>query len=509
MKGHTGLKALAIALVALLVLPPVASLLAQAQATTVTSQATGANTAQLAAQMYIKRIGVFINKTLLIAEKKNITIPENLTGLINESKNLLAQAQQELEAGNVTGAVDLATKAADTFAPVAIYVWTHIPKNERKELTQYSLVRAINARLQALERLTAYISKLNESGVNTKPLVEILDNVNATLQKALRLAEEGNLTAARALLKKADYMLMVEFKVALHNINKKIHQVAACAAAFRGLARALETTTYRLNQTITLIEENKTSQAKAQLSGVDARLASLSRVLERIYQRVSESNPNSTTAQVLAILLNATVEAKDYVNASIASLEQGDANTSIVDITLAIETINDAISRINVTKLPEILHKHVEKLHREAEKARTAIVHGHARVYSAIAFKIDKVKEHLEQLLAKYQNGTVSRQVIVRAFTHAYTMLVRMKHALGHNAPQWLLEKINQTIQWIKQTVPEAGSSHGGPGAGGHGHGPGSGREAGNGSSNGGSQTGGTGEGNGSSGGHGGHGMRP
>ncbi len=509
MKGHTSLKALAIALVALLVLPPVASLLAQAQAATVASQETGATTAQLAAQMYIKRIGVFINKTLLIAEKNNITIPENLTGLVNESKSLLAQAQQELEAGNVTGAVDLATEAADTFAPVAVYVWTHIPKNERQELAQYSLVRAINARLQALEKLSAYIGKLNESGVDTKPLVEILDNVNATLQKALKLAEEGNLTAARALLKKADYMLMVEFKVALHNINKKIHQVAACAAAFRGLARALETVTHRLNQTITLIEENETSQAISQLRGVNAKLASLSRVLERIYERVSEANPNSTTAQVLAILVNATLEAKDYVNASIASLEEGDANTSIVDITLAIETINDAISRINATQLPEILHKHVAKLHREAEKARMAIVHGHARVYSAMAFKVDMVKEHLEQLLAEYQNGTVSRQVVVRAFTHAYMMLERMKHALGHNAPQWLLEKINQTIQWIKQTVPEAGSGHGGPGAGGHGHGQGSGGETGNGSNSGGSHAGGTGEGNGSSGGHRGHGTRP
>ena len=502
MKGHTSLKALAIALVALMVLPPVASLLAQAQATIVASQPTEANAAQLAAQMYIKRIGVFINNTLLIAEKKNIIIPSNLTSLINESQSLLAEAQQELEAGNLTGAVSLAAKAADTFAPVAIYVWTHIPESDRQELAQAGLVKAINARLQALVMLEAYIGRLNESGVNTKPLVAILDKVNSTLHQALKEAEAGNLTVARALLKRADYILMVEFKLALHNINKKIHQVAACAAAFRGLAVALKTTTYKLNETITLIEENKTGLAVAQLNGVKAKLTALAGVLERINDRVSEENPNSTIVQVLGLLLNATLEARAYVNASITSLEQGDANTSIVDITLAIETIDNAISSINSSNLPRILHRHMVELHKEAEKARRAIVQGHARVYSAIAFKVDKVKEHLEYLLARYENGTVPKQAVVKAFTHAYIMLERVKHALGKNAPQWLIDKINQTLQWIKQTVPEAGNTPGGPGIGPGHEGQGSGNGGGEGSEHGGSPGNNPGE-------HGGHDMRP
>lgn len=479
MKGHTSLKALAIALVALLVLPPLASALAAAE--TVTLQATAAtpvnetaNESAVAAQMFIKRIEVFINKTLTIAEENNITIPDNLTTLVNESESLLAQAEQALTTGNITAAVNLAYEAAETFAPVAEYVWSNLPTAEKQSMVQLELMNTIRARIMALERLRAYVAKLNESGVNTRPLVMMLARINQTLEMALRMAEEGNVTAAKAMLAKAEKMLMLGFKEALRNVDRKIHVVAAYSAVLRELGMAYKGLIIKLNATITLIENNQTQKAIAKLYDAERELTRLSTRIEAIYQAVAARYPNSTALQALEILMNATVEAQGYVNESIASLQEGDVNTTIMDVTLAIEVLNSALTQLNETQLPKIIAQHMHKLEKEAEKMREALIRMHERIYAAIAYKIEKIKAHLEYLLAEYQNGTVSQEKLVKEFSHAYRMLERIRNALGDNAPAWLKEKIDQTMQWINQTVPAAGSGAGGHGSGGHSGGEGS-----------------------------------
>ena len=441
--------------------------LAEDTTTTTVAPSTTQGASALAAKMYINKISLFINKTLELAERYNITIPENLTENIETAKSLLEQAENALETGDIGQAVVYATKASNTFIDVAIYVWRHITPDERQSLEQERLMNAIEARIMALHRIRVMIQKLEMAGVQVDALNNLTVRINQTLQQALEYARQGNLSVAKQLMLQAEKQFGLTLKATYKLVNVKLQAVTAAASAMKGLNTALSRITTHLNMTIQFIEEGRYDEALIQLNNAEDALTNLATALLRIKDAMVRQGVNETYIEVVEILLNATNSSAIYINESIAALEINDTNTSIMYITMAINELTTAIEKVNETGLPQIIRKELRVLRAAAERVKGAIIWDQARLYSAISAHVDKEKAKLELLIQKYNNGEITRVRLLTEAGKTYKHMVMIKHSLDDRAPDWLIHKIDAFLNWIKTNIP--GVVRGGSGSGSHG----------------------------------------
>ncbi|MCE4621977.1 MAG: hypothetical protein F7B19_01520 [Desulfurococcales archaeon] len=441
--------------------------LAENTTTTTAAPSTTQGASALAAKMYINKISLFINKTLELAEKYNITIPENLTDNIETAKSLIAEAENALENGDIGQAIVYATKASNTFIDVAIYVWKQISPEERQGLKQERLINAVEARIMALHRVQVMIQKLEMAGVQVDMLKNLTVRINQTLQQALEYARQGNLSVARQLMLQAEKQFGLTLKATYKLVNTKLHAVTAAASAMKGLNTVLSRITTHLNMTIQFIEEGRYDEALVQLNNTEEALTNLANALSRIKDAMVRQGVNETYIEAVDILLNATNTSAIYINESITALEANDTNTSIMYITMAINELTTAIEKVNETGLPQIIRKELRVLRGAAEKVRRAIIWDQARLYSAISVHVDREKAKLELLIQKYNNGEITRVRLLIEAGKTYRHMVMIKQSLDDRAPNWLIQKIDAFLNWIKTNIP--GVVKGGSGPGGHG----------------------------------------
>lgn len=410
----------------------------------------------LAAKMYVNRVSLLINRTLEVAEENNITIPDNLTSHIDHARELLQKARDALEEGNASLAVRYATQASQEFMKVSIYVWTHLSTEARQNLEQEKVINAIEARLAALHHLELIVDKLKDAGVNTSRLETIILQVNETLNNALELARQGNITGAKILLAHATKDIGEAMRATLKTSHKSLHAAVATAAAIRRTTGVLHGITMRLNETIQYIENGSTDEALTRLYKIEDALTTLTAYLTRVHEVMVERNISEVYVNAVELLLNATNTSTVYINDSIASLEANDTNASIMYIGMAVDVLSTAIDSLKEAKLPNIVIKQVKELKITTMKARGLIKWNQAKMYAALSMHLDKEKVKLEILLHQYQEGKIPKIKLVREALHTYKELIVLKHSLGPNAPDWLLKKIDNLQEWIKTNIPEA-----------------------------------------------------
>lgn len=454
---------------------PLMAMAAEDSAVSTSNTGKDVSASTLAARMYINKVSLIINKTLSLAEEYNITIPENLSSRVDAAQNLIAQAKEYLENDVIGKAIVYATRASNQIMPVSLYVWKHVPREDRLEIKQERLIHAIEARMIALHNVEIALQKLEEAGINVDRLKNITMDVNETLTRALDYAKQGNLTIAKTLMVQADKQVKLVMKAAFKLANAKLHAVCATASALRGLMQVLSRMTEHLNETITLIEDGRINQALARLNGTQHALAGLENALLKIKDALVRRGANETYIEPITLLINATNTSTTYINESINALTQNDTNTSIMYVTMAVDELNSAIQNVSETGLPHVIKAKLKTLREVAQKAQKALVRHRARVYSAMSLHIDKEKVKLELLLKKYRDGEITKRTLIVEAAKTYREMVRMKHSLEHRAPDWLIEKINAFLDWIKTNIPDAVKGGNGPGGPGGHHGGGRG----------------------------------
>ena len=409
----------------------------------------------LSARIYVDRVSGFIDRTLSIAESYGIEIPENLTTRIEDAENLVEQAYSALDSEKIVEAVKLATHANLVFAPIAIYVCHELGEEEKTQIAVEALGKAVEIREQIVEKTRDLIEKLREASIevpeNATNLVSALDDL---LEKAKEAIRSKNLAEARDCIRRFDTIVRVAVVKVNTAAKRYMHGLAATATMLHKLGRTIGAVSHVINETIKLIEDNKTDLAVGILTNTSQKLQTLADTTRKIRDILASKNVDEVFVETINTLYEAVKEAKEYVDTAVSSLGVGDLDTAVSVLSLAMDDIRSAFSRIKELDLPSRIKELVSVVGSVINATSREIVRMAAEAFAKISVGIDRLISRLELLKRLYERGRINKDVVVDEFEKALVFLERLKERLQEKAPQWLLAKADLAIKWVEENEP-------------------------------------------------------
>ncbi len=405
--------------------------------------------------VYIARVGRFINATLRLADSYNITLNSTLQDRAAQARGDLAQARQALAAGERLRAARLATRASLEFAPVTRYVWSRLPGDARSQLAAEAILRAINARIQALQRLQARLAAVeNLTGADLSRLLAAINQTIDVLEQARVAAQAGHLAEAQALLAAATRQLADEARLALAEARPQLALAARLAAAVGGAARHALELDRAINRTLAAADEGRlSSEQLARLSG--ALAASSSALLARVEWLESLYTPrggNDTVYQALIVLEDALNESRALLLQAAEAAEANDTEAAVGNLTLAYQTLATALDSLRDLNLPGECRAALRRAHAlDASLERYAHLL-RARLAAALSLQLDRDWARLRALYHAYQEGKVPAWRVRAVFAAEEAKLARLQDSGW--LPPWLHARIGVFISWLESHTP-------------------------------------------------------
>ena len=412
----------------------------------------------LAIQKYVSSVALKIDRVIGLAQTYNITIPEDLQARAEQAQELIAQAQQVLEAGDYTQAASLASEAAASIAPVAAYVWANIPREDKQELVSRLEQVALKVRVEVAEKL-ARMMRYMETNLSVELPAELKQKLQEAINYLMRANQSlaaGNLTEARAYMAKASII----FGLLTAGIHEYTHHYLDIAAASAHAAKAVIVVSERMdiaiNRTVELISAGNVSEALQALKGLEASASANAKLVQRIADILRGRGVNETVVAAVEELADAlaNVSVKAAEAAQALSGDEPDTMTAIALLEEARNDLVSALQKIQGLGLPEgvreIIHHAVEAVRISDKAFEHMVAHG----LSELSHKLDGMLAKLERAYAMYLRGRISEEQYLSIVNHTKQVLETIKERLGENAPDWLLQKIDLILNWIEEHMP-------------------------------------------------------
>ncbi len=402
--------------------------------------------------LYIERINLTINRVLTVAVEQNITIPENLTDNVEKAKELIAQAYEEAQAGNVTGALKLATLAMKTFAPVAVYVWKHVPVEAKEEYRKVMLENAIRLRLKELEKLKIMVQRMIEGNVTVpERLMEKLQLVEQILEQARVQLQNGNYENATKLVRNATIMLG-QVTMYMHRWSHQLMHAISSYAMLGNMAGRIAVYIDRsINLTIQALENNRTNEALAMIQKTMTVIESAKNRLTRVIDIMKQHNINVTYIEPIENVTQALDTIQEYLAQAKQAIEDGNTTLAVALLIKAREVLGSTIEGIRETGLPQIIRKHIHQARKLVSMSDKAYQHMLMNAYMNVAKKLDHIMARLQYLHRKYLAGKITAEEFNNELEKTAKELKALKEHLQSNAPKWLIHKINMILKWIDE----------------------------------------------------------
>ncbi len=433
------------------------SLLGSLAYVTSASSDNNVDTSSQAALKFILRIEIFINNTLRLASNYNITIPEDLQGNITVAQSLIQQAKEIVEE-NPGEAVSLALKASRTFAPVAIYVHQQLPENYKVQLEKKQIELAIEHREKLVQRLQIMLKELNQTGVNVSEEWTKLKIIQQTLQEAHIALQNGNYQEAFHKVMIVDTMTKKEIKITITNkmIILKGRQAASYAvralvAQMSSIANIINITVNKINETGT-VDENITQLIHVAMIKNNVTLRHVNKILELI----DENKTNQTIVEALYLIQASLESSGTYLEQAYNYSLEGNASMVVYDLSQAYTVLNTTIEQIReMNILPPRdtvwIMIHVKKIDIEIIIEKHCHYEGN---WTQLMQQLNRTYTHLQQAYEKYQQGHMSKMRYKAIIMAEKQQLEIIKHRIGNNAPEDVVNMINEILEWINTHQP-------------------------------------------------------
>ncbi len=444
---------------------PVESIIASADtsAASVSSDTTPSDTASnvrvIVAEKIISNVRRRIENILLLAEQYNITIPENMTSLVEEAEALLNNATSIVEE-NPCEAVKLALRAARVFRPVAVYILSSLPEDVKEELLKDSLERLVEARVNATESFEEKLAFLEERNVTIPEIVyEKIDQAKELLSQAQVMLENDtyNVSDIIRIIHRVDKLLAEATFILYKYFGKIWHILSLVDAAYHRLILGTLVIAKATNYTVRLVEENNTSLAL----NVTMRLVQATdRVIDylnRTLQLLRQHNASENATRLVETLYNTLIEVREHLDKAQSSLEAGDTIT-------ALDELNQALNKL-VTTLQENeelirgLHHNLDKLKQcsrmISEALERALKKIALRKTAELVMFLGRLKARLYWLEKLYENGNITAEEYSDALTHAKTLLENILEHLEKlpTPPEKIINAIQELLDWINEQL--------------------------------------------------------
>ena len=413
------------------------------------------------AKMILNGVSKRIDAILSLAEKYGIELTENMTKRVELCKSILENATKIVEE-EPCKAVRMAVKACWIFKPVALYVLENIPEEEKETLRKNMLLRAIEVREKAVERLRSIVSWLEDKGIEVPDEVkENIDNAENLLTQARELVESGtyNVTDVKKLIGEASKAL-AKATMSLHRITGGTWRRATLVNfSLLRLGRVIIGMSRGINATMEAIEENKTDEALETMSKIMDAMDGTAKYLENAINFTEARGINENLTVALKTLRDSMVEAKQHVEDAKSSLEEGDTLTALSELETALNTITATIEEHKHAFMG--FHRYVEllltvsgKIHIEIGRRIRYIA---LRKAARLVFCLEKIDMKLHVMYKLYQEGKISEEEFHNALDEAKTSLENLKERLEKlpRPPKAIIGKIDKILQWIESVYSE------------------------------------------------------
>jgi len=407
------------------------------------------------AKMILNGVSRRIDAVLNLAERYGISISENMTERVDSAKSILQNATEVVEE-EPCKAIRMAVKACWVFKPVAIYILKNIPEEEKATLRENILLKAIEARENALSRLKNVISWLEDRGVKIPE--EISNNIALAedlLNQARELIESGSYNASdvRTLIGDASKAL-AKATLALHRVTGNIWKATTLVNfSLLRLRGAIILIGKAINATIEAIEANKTEEAIGIIDKTVNGMEQVITFLDKALETLERKNVNENVTEAVTALKNAMAEAKTHVEKARTSLEQGDTLSAISELETALDTIVTVVETYKHIFVG--FHRHIEVLLTVSGKIHITIGERlkimALRKAAWLVFHLERMDMRLHMLYHLYEEGKVSEEEFHKALDNAKTLLENLKTRLEKlpRPPKPIIEKINRMLEWI------------------------------------------------------------
>lgn len=406
--------------------------------------------------VYIERINLTINRVLAIAFMYNITLPENLATEAEKAKELIAQAYEAAQVGNETDALKLATAALKTFAPVTVYVWRHIPVEARENYCRVMLEKAIRLRLQKLEKLKTMVWRMIEENVTVpKRLIDKLQLIEQVLEQARMQLRNGNYENASQLVKHATAMLREATGSTRQCSHRLIHAISSYAM-FAGIVGKITVYIDRsIELTIQALENNRTNEALIIVNRTMTAIEDMKARLQRVVNMMRQHNINDTYMRPIEYMTQILNTIQDYLVQAKQAIEEGNTTLALALLIDARETLNSSIEGIREIKLPQVLRKFMHQVRRRINTTDEANQYKLTRVFTHLAKRLDRIMARLQCMHRQYLMGIITEQEYIHQLEEIAEKLSKLKENLPPTTPNWIIEKIDTILEWIKENTPE------------------------------------------------------
>lgn len=449
------LKATALGMIALVVLPAL-TVLGNAETTTTTvPQGVGS----IAAMKYVTSVKLKIERVMELADRYSITLPDELQERAEQARELIGQAEQALEAGNYSGAVKLATMAAANIGPVAGYVWHNIPQEDRHELIGKYEQLALRVRVEVAGKLAEMMRYL-ETELGIELPAELKQKLQEAIDWLIRANESlmaGNLSDARFYMAKAS----VIFGLVTAGIHRYAHHHLDVVAAGVQATKAVVGVSIRLeiaiNKTVELISAGNISDALQALDALENVSNATAHRVSKMADLLERRGVNATVVEAIRNLAEAleNVSIKAAEAAQALAGEEPDTVTAIALLEDAREDLANALQALQDLGLPEKVRGVVRQAIEAVRISDRAFEHMLVHALTGMARKLDHTLAKLQRTYQAYRSGRISEEQYLSVLNQVKQALETLKERIGDKAPEWLIQKIDYILNWIENHMPQ------------------------------------------------------
>ncbi len=409
-----------------------------------------------AALQFILKIEAYINKTLSLAAEFNVTIPDEYQANIENSTMLLEQAK-EIAGTDPETAVNLAIEAAQEYAPVAMYIYENLPVDYKATIEKKQVELAIEHREKLVQKLQIMLEKMNETGVLTGEEWQKIKAMQQMISQAQIALQEGNITIAMHKVMIVDNMMRTEVHVHMNEHMIKLEVKYGMGSAIEGLIGQLNGIASTINATIVAVNDTRTVDENISLliESMINRSERLEYKIERILSVIDLNATNQTALEALYMIQASLNQSTTYLYQAYNASLIGDVNATLDNLTQSYLVLNATLTQLEEMNLvpPElrimIMHEHkvmIEFRHSRTEHTDETWTN----LYNELQHKMEKLQNAYE----KYQNGHMSKMKYKGLLMVEKGELLMLKQRIEGQAPDYVIQKINEILDWINTHQP-------------------------------------------------------
>lgn len=427
---------------------------------------------------YIEAVERFIKYHLDLAEEYGIELSDEQLVRVDRALSYIELAKNE---SNRFRAYEYALKASIEFAPVYLFIVSNIDIEDRFDKSLY--IELINNRKRVIIQMNRTIERFQDTLIICREVNIEVDAGRGSMNVYREICIELDINRFRGLIEGAmdklsyieeniDRMSMDEIREMLSQVddsialmmkelNEGVGRRWRSAGLVHGMSiaskRILESIVYSINRSIDFIEDGESQRALSILVGLEHRLDAYINILNKTLAYAERVDESQGLIDRIKELYNVVSSVRDLISLAIDSLESGDDATALNYLEQALTILQTYLSDYG-EGLPismDVIMRLIDESTRIRDRVRMHIQRFMEGNLRGITRMIDNIERQINQLVNRYENGMLPKQVFINMLNNLKDMLIEIRDMIEDRGGMYqdILDRVEQLIDYIDQLL--------------------------------------------------------